>query len=278
MRKHSRKPAPWILLTLGLFAGSLGAASPQLDQALEKYYAGYPAEAVTMLEPLALSGDIDAQYLLGNLLYTLGQAGQSELQGDPLKWYRLAAQQGSARAAYALGAIYNNRWLESHSDDDLNQALSYYRKAGELGDKQARVALDRLTARQKKGGQMTSLSYTNESFASKQQALAQNQQANQPKTQAATRPASQAPAQSTLAEVLSGLESSGNSGVDTRKLQELLDELTGAGSEVDYGEAMAMLRNMLGQFESTDQLFGYMQQLIGHLEDASTISTAPGAN
>ena len=274
MRSDAGKLTPWLAAVICLFAGNLSAASPELDQAVKKYYAGYPGEAIGMIEPLALGGDVGAQYLLGNLLYTLTQSGQSELQGEPIKWYRLAAEQGSARAAYALGAIYNNRWLQAQGDEDLDLAQSFYRQALDLGDDNARAALDKLAAHKEARGKTTSLTYTNASFASKRQASPDTPTASQPAA-AAPVPAPQA---ATLADMLAGLQGAGDSEIDTQKLRQLMNQLAATESTGESGAIMAMLKQMLGRFESTDELFDDVLKLIGHLETASELSTAPGAN
>jgi hypothetical protein len=267
LRGKSGKLNPWLGAVLYLCAVNLSAGSTELDLALKKYYAGYPREAIGMIEPLAVSGNIDAQYLLGNLLYTLTQSGQYEVQGDPTKWYRLAAEQGSARAAYALGAIHNNRWLQARSDEDLGLAKSYYRRALDLGDEKARTALDKLAAQKKKRGKSTSLTYTNASFASKRQSPPAPQSAVKPPAQTAT-----------LTDILAGLQGGEDSAIDTQKLEALLDQLNDAEQAEATGSVMDTLRQMLAGFESTDQLFADLLKLIGHLETASELGTAPGSN
>jgi hypothetical protein len=271
MQGKSSKFSPWFGAVLCLCAANLSAGSTELDLALKKYYAGYPREAIGMIEPLAVSGNIDAQYLLGNLLYTLSRSGQYEVQGDPVKWYRLAAEQGSARAAYALGAIFNNRWLQTRRDEDLGLAESYYRQALDLGDEKARTALDKLAAQKKAPGKTTSLTYTNDSFASKRQPP--------PESQRAPQPAAKPPAQTaTLADILAGLQGGEDSALDTQKLEALLEQLNDAEQAETSAAAMDTLRQMLGGFESTDRLFADLLKLIGHLEAASELGTAPGSN
>jgi TPR repeat protein len=267
MQSKTARSNPWVAAVLCLFAGSLWAGSAELDQALEKYYAGYPREAINMIEPLAVSGDVEAQYLLGNLFYTLNQSGRSEVRGDPAKWYRLAAAQGSARAAYALGAIYHNRWLQARRDEDLHQAESCYRQALDLGNEKARAALDKLALHKNTHGKTTSLTYTNASFDSRPQ--------SQPLAQPAPKQAQQT---ATLAKVLQNLQGIDDSDIDKQKLEALLGQLNGAGQGDEDGAATTMLRQMLSGFETTDQLFSNLLQLIGHLEAASELGTAPGSN
>lgn len=274
MSERRKKPVesnPWLGAVLCLCAFNLSAGDTQLDLALKKYYAGYPREAIGMIEPLAHSGNVDAQYLLGNLLYTLSQSGQYVVQGDPVKWYRLAAEQGSARAAYALGAIHHNRWLQAHSDEDLGLAQSYYRQALDLGNEKARTALDKLAAYKKKGGETTSLTYTNASFASKRQPPPESQAT----PQAAAKPAAQS---ATLADVLAGLQGVEDSAIDTQKLKALLDQLNDAEQSEANATAVDRLRQMLGGFDSNERMFADLLKLIGHLEAASELGTAPGSN
>jgi len=271
MRSKSSKLKPCFAVALWLLAASLSAGSPALDQALKKYYAGYPREAIGMIEPLAVSGNVEAQFLLGNLLYTLAQSGQSEIQGDPVKWYRLAAAQGSARAAYALGAIYNNRWLQARRDEDLYQAESYYRQALDLGGEKARTELDKLTLYKNKAGKTTSLTYTNASFDSKRQSPPQAQPAPQPA-------ANQAKKTATLGDVLQSLQGIDDSEIDKQKLEALLGQLNGTEQSDANEAAMTMLRQMLGGFDTTDQMFSSLLKLIGHLEAASELGSAPGSN
>jgi TPR repeat protein len=270
-RSKSSKLNPWFAVALCLFAGSLSAGSPALDQALKKYYAGYPREAIGMIEPLAVSGNVEAQYLLGNLLYTLTQSGRFDVQGDPVKWYRLAAAQGSARAAYALGAIYNNRWLQARRDEDLHQAESFYRQALDLGDEKARTALDKLATHKKTRGETTSLTYTNASFDSKRQ--------QQPNSQPAPQTTKNQELQTaTLADILASLQGVEDSSIDTQKLKALLSQVNDAEQAEASGAAMATLKQMLGGFETNDQLFADLLKLIGYLEAASKLDTAPGSN
>ena len=100
-----------------------------------------------MMKPLALSGDVNAQYLLGNILYGLSETKNfSDLDG-PIKWYRMAAEQDSAAANYALGVIFHNKWSESRDKQEAATAIIYYQKAADLGYKKAQVPLNRVKSR-----------------------------------------------------------------------------------------------------------------------------------
>lgn len=129
---------------LVIVATSASANSTELNQAIEKYYAGYPEQAVDLLEPMAISGNVDAQYLLGNILYSLSETEKFKNSGDPVKWYKMAADQGVADASYALAVIYNNRWQHSKSKMEAALAIVYFQKAADSGFKKASDALNKL--------------------------------------------------------------------------------------------------------------------------------------
>jgi hypothetical protein len=118
-----------------------------MDEALKRYYAGFPEEAISMLKPLALSGDADAQLLLGNILYSLSKAGGITDIDDPVKWYKMAADQNSAAANYALGAIFHNKWIKSRNKNEAANAIIYYQAAVGLGYSKAQQPLDRIKSR-----------------------------------------------------------------------------------------------------------------------------------
>jgi hypothetical protein len=120
------------------------AGSAVLDNAIQIYYAGLPRQAINLIKPLALSGDIDAQYLLGNILYSLSTTSQQDKSEDPIEWYKMAAVQHSPGANYALGVIYHNRWGESKRKADSAIAIFYYERAVDLGVVEAQAHLSSL--------------------------------------------------------------------------------------------------------------------------------------
>ena len=123
---------------------SLAAGSAVLDNAIQIYYAGLPRQAINLIKPLAQSGDVDAQYLLGNILYSLSTTSQQDESEDPVEWYKMAAVQHSPDANYALGVIYHNRWGESKRRADSTIAIFYYERAVELGVEEAQAQLSSL--------------------------------------------------------------------------------------------------------------------------------------
>ncbi len=266
MARECRLLALGLAATLALAAGGTAGASPLLDQAVKKYYAGRSAEAIEMIRPLALAGDAEAQYLLGNILYTLASSGQGNLLEDPSTWYRMAAAQDSAPANYALGVIHNNRWLRSHRDEDAALARSYLQRALELGEPKARAALDRLAGYLETERDSVSLRYSNADFAS---GSTPESQAKAPQRGSArAKPAGSASA---------GLGSSGDPVAEAERLRDLLQRLQDGAQPVDIADAGA-LTGMLGGFESIDQLIADIARLLENVEEASRLDTAPGSN
>lgn len=136
------------LIPLFLIASSSVAAdTKEIDEALIRYYAGFPDEAISMIKPMALSGDVDAQYLLGNILYSLSKTEKFNDIDEPVKWYKMAARQNSAAANYALGVIFQNRWRKSLDKNEVATAIIYYQKALDLGYKKAQVPLTKIKSR-----------------------------------------------------------------------------------------------------------------------------------
>ena len=129
------------------FSVAVAANTREMDEAVKRYYAGYPDEAISMIKPLALAGDVDAQYLLGNILYSLSEKGKLSTIDDPVKWYQMAAEQNSADAVYALGVIFHNRWSKSRDKKEAANAIIYYQNAVELGYKKAQEPLSKIISR-----------------------------------------------------------------------------------------------------------------------------------
>jgi hypothetical protein len=154
LKKILKRLIPVILIA----SNSVSANTAELDRALNIYYAGYPDRAISLIEPLALSGDVDAQLLLGNILYSLSKTNKFNQTGDPVKWYKMAAVQNSTAANYALGVIYHNKWVKSHRRQDVEIAIYYYQKAVDLGHEDAQARLSKLKTRDKTSDKKKSLS------------------------------------------------------------------------------------------------------------------------
>jgi TPR repeat protein len=89
-----------LLFALLLSFVSMSQAAPDLEAGYEAYEAGKPAQAATIWRVLAETGDATAQLNLGQL-YRLGQ-GVAADDRQAIKWYTLAARQGSETAKYNL--------------------------------------------------------------------------------------------------------------------------------------------------------------------------------
>jgi len=136
------------VLPVILLVPVLVSAGPvELNEAVKQYYAGYPEQALGLLEPMAMDGDVEAQYLMGNILYSLSKTEKYKNSGDPVKWYQMAAEQGVADASYALGVIYQNAWNESRDQMQAALAMTYLQKASDAGFSKAATPLNRLKAK-----------------------------------------------------------------------------------------------------------------------------------
>jgi len=144
MNKYAIKNLTKLISVFLMFSNIAVANTNDLDKAVKIYYAGYPGKAVGLIEPLARSGDVDAQYLLGNILYSLSKTNRFSEIDDPIVWYEMAAAQQSSGANYALGVIYHDKWTESQLQEDITMAISYYEKAIQLGYEDAQIALSKL--------------------------------------------------------------------------------------------------------------------------------------
>ena len=79
----------------------------------------------------------EKQFLLG-LACGLGY-GVTQSDSDAVKWFRLAADQGYAKAQYNLGVMYDNGQGVTQSDPE---AVKWFRKAAEQGHSGAQHMLE----------------------------------------------------------------------------------------------------------------------------------------
>jgi hypothetical protein len=147
MDRYIKQILKGLIPVLLMVSNSVVAGSAELNNAIQIYYAGLPHQAISLIKPLALSGDSDAQYLLGNILYSLSKTNKLDDAEDPVEWYKMAAVQGSPDANYALGVIFHNNWVESQRQQDITIAIFYYEKAVELGVEDAQAHLSSLKSR-----------------------------------------------------------------------------------------------------------------------------------
>ena len=147
MDRYIKQILKGLIPVLLMVSNSVVASSAELNNAIQIYYAGLPHQAISLIKPLALSGDSDAQYLLGNILYSLSKTNKLDDAEDPVEWYKMAAVQGSPDANYALGVIFHNNWVKSRRQQDFAIAIYYYEKAVELGVEVAQAHLSSLKSR-----------------------------------------------------------------------------------------------------------------------------------
>ena len=94
-------------------------------------------EDIRALEDKAFSRIAEAQHDLG-ALYTAGQAGVTQNYERAAFWFRRAADQGIANAAYNLGVLYQQGLGQ---EQDLQKALDWYRRAAQMGHPEAQYNL-----------------------------------------------------------------------------------------------------------------------------------------
>lgn len=237
-----------------LLSNSPFAGPTELDRAVKKYYAGYPVQAINIIKPMAISGDAEAQYLLGNIFYGLSKSESSLAVENPVKWYEMAAEQDSAPASYALGVIYNNRWVKSSDQKEAELAKMYYQKALGLGYKQAEAALHKLTEHNQSNSKSTSLVYTNESFNN---------------TQKSSIKPKDIPNSVVTRDVTTEFKLSDNPVADLMKLQTLLSQLINDKSNNDFGLDESTISTLLSGFDSTDKLVTDVVKLLSELRSAN---------
>jgi hypothetical protein len=269
MKNHPKKISIYLVPVLLLAVGNLWASPADLDQAVRKYNAGHPDQAIAILKPLAIKGDIQAQNLLGNIVYGLASADPSSTSEDPLKWYRMAAAQGSPEASYAVGVIHNNIWLKTRREEDSLLAEFYYQQALDRGYSKAEGPLMKIAAHNQANRQSNSRKYSNSSFNSIQQPLAKPQE----------NPVN-APSQDAFDE----FELSGDAIADSIRLEALLRQLNGGQAPIgmtstgaDWPDETTLIR-MLTNFGASDSLASNLAKLLGQIKPLNQQDLSTGSN
>jgi hypothetical protein len=99
----------------------------------------YPT-AFRLLEPLAQSGNAQAQLRLG-LLYFHGH-GVRESDAEAMRWFERAARQGNAEAQFQLGNMYAYGLAEAAPGVDVDrQAAQWYFEAARQGHADGQYSL-----------------------------------------------------------------------------------------------------------------------------------------
>jgi TPR repeat protein len=113
------------------------ANQPALAAINPLWQAGRFEEVASLARPIAQQGDRVAQYLMGELYYRGFGVPQSDTEA--VRWWRLAADQGLARAQNEIGVALSDGWGVDAADPRL--AVEYYRKAADQGLAAAQVNL-----------------------------------------------------------------------------------------------------------------------------------------
>lgn len=114
-----------------LMVGSLFA--DEIDSSLKLAQEGKFEEAKTMIMPLAIQDNPEAQYWL-SLFYSDPDALNQPLEGE--KWLYKAAHNGNAMAQYRIGMNFSAGWLDSTIDSLVN-AIYWFEKSGYNGNADA---------------------------------------------------------------------------------------------------------------------------------------------
>jgi TPR repeat protein len=131
------------LTFLFLFSGSSVVFGNDLQDGLGAYDRGDYKEAVKWYRLAAEQGDAKAQYYLG-MMYGGGR-GVPRDEKKAIKWLLKAAEQRSVGAQRLLGAIFYYGW----GVQDYTEAAKWYKKAAEQGDRDAQNILGAMYERGK---------------------------------------------------------------------------------------------------------------------------------
>ncbi|NIJ36221.1 hypothetical protein FHR22_000870 [Sphingopyxis panaciterrae] len=123
-----------LFLAIPLASAAILAAPAHADvkQGVEAWQAGDYQAAVAEWRPLALAGDADAQFNLGQA-YKLGRGVPADLT-QAETWYRRAAKQGHLQAEDNLGLIL-------FTANRREEAMSYILRSAERGEPRAQYVL-----------------------------------------------------------------------------------------------------------------------------------------
>ncbi|MGO8882047.1 MAG: tetratricopeptide repeat protein [Desulfomonilaceae bacterium] len=138
------------ILMMGLlvvaFTGMQDVRANEADEAYKtglKYYETQDdAEALKWFRKAADQGSAEAQFNMGDMY----QAGKGVTQDyvEAQKWFHKAADQGSAEAQVWIGAMYEKG---KGVAQDSAEALKWYRKAADLGFEDARRLMEKLESK-----------------------------------------------------------------------------------------------------------------------------------
>ncbi len=126
-----------VLLTAMLLIASSAYAAGTLEDADKAYRNGNEAEYIKILKPLALNGNAQAQFELGDAI-GCGAYGLVKDSVEAARLFRLAAEKGHTKAQFYLGDIYKEgRGVVQ----DFAEAAKWYKLAAAQGHADAQVSL-----------------------------------------------------------------------------------------------------------------------------------------
>ena len=120
-----KKRILFIATTIFIYSSIIKADT--LEEGIAEHYKGNHANALKLLHPIAIKGNVTAQHLLGQM-YLRGE-GITKNYKKAFKWCQLAANQGNVNAQANLGLMYGHG---KGVDQDYHQAAKWYRLAAEL--------------------------------------------------------------------------------------------------------------------------------------------------
>ncbi len=103
---HILQPKSIILMIFIIFLSYMPADAGNRQEAIDAYNAGDYAAWLKITHQLAVAGDANARFILGEA-YRTGDRVEKNLE-ESFKWFRLAADQGDADAWLSLGLAWEN--------------------------------------------------------------------------------------------------------------------------------------------------------------------------
>lgn len=121
------------LLAAAALGATVSPAAADVREGVTAWEAGNPAQAIAIWRPLAIAGDADAQFNLGQA-YKLGRGVAAPDLNEAAAWFRRAADQGHLQASDNLGLVLY----------ELNQkgdALPWLEQSASRGEPRAQYVL-----------------------------------------------------------------------------------------------------------------------------------------
>jgi len=234
--RHRSAKLICLLAFVSCSIGNLSASPLDLQQATQAYQSGDSDRSLAILKPLALQGDLDAQNLLGNIIYGLSLANPSKTTEDPKKWYQMASAQGSAEASYALGAIHDNQWLRSKRAEEALLAEHYYQQALDRGYSKAEGPLMRIAAHNQAARKSSSLTYGDSSFSKQHRSQDESDRDTSEQKKSGQQRLFQGLPAALPRGGFAGIVMTGDPIADAIQLEALLQQLNAVAGDIDFSQ------------------------------------------